>query len=274
MFYSYTNKWTADKRRGGVISAVITSDQVGVGISFCVFLPGSSQSFVFLIKGKQSKQTPHWIYKSEKWLTTVFISLRSGINYNIMALTQYLNKYCDYCFMSVKKKKTPEKCFFCWFKNTTTPQFSCVTHFKPLKQQRFLVLPPRERLLNRILASAAWRVLKMEIMFWYWSCFTLSIQILKEEMDQDILLESFLSLGRVDHMTMVMALHPAYLSCFLKAQHALLELDGPLPCHWRHYIVLMVRHEYHIMLETLWHLVCFSAFEDLARVCAIGARDK
>lgn len=105
MFYSYTNKWTADKRRGGVISAVITSDQVGVGISFCVFLPGSSQSFVFLIKGKQSKQTPHWIYKSEKWLTTVFISLRSGINYNIMALTQYLNKYCDYCFMSVKKKK-------------------------------------------------------------------------------------------------------------------------------------------------------------------------
>lgn len=54
-------------------------------------------------------------------------------------------------------------------------------------------------------------------------------------------MESFLSLGRVDHVTMVMALHPFYLSCFLKTQHALLELDGPLPRHWRHYIAVMVR---------------------------------
>lgn len=65
-------------------------------------------------------------------------------------------------------------------------------------------------------------------------------QMLKEGPDQDILIESFLSLGRVDHLTMVMALHPSYLSCFLKAQHALLELDGPLPRHWRHYIAVMV----------------------------------
>lgn len=68
-----------------------------------------------------------------------------------------------------------------------------------------------------------------------------SLQILIEGLDQDILVESFLSLGRVDHITMVMALHPFYLSCFLKTQHALLELDGPLPRHWRHYIALMVR---------------------------------
>ncbi|XP_019946524.2 sestrin-2 isoform X1 [Paralichthys olivaceus] len=71
------------------------------------------------------------------------------------------------------------------------------------------------------------------------SAFIPAKQTLKEELDQDILIESFLSLGRVDHVTMVMALHPAYLSCFLRAQHALLELDGPLPCHWRHYIALM-----------------------------------
>lgn len=64
--------------------------------------------------------------------------------------------------------------------------------------------------------------------------------MLKEGPDQDIFIESFLSLGRVDHLTMVMALHPSYLSCFLKAQHALLELDGPLPHHWRHYIAVMV----------------------------------
>lgn len=67
-----------------------------------------------------------------------------------------------------------------------------------------------------------------------------SLQILIEGLEQDALVESFLSLGRVDHITMVMALHPFYLSCFLKTQHALLELDGPLPRHWRHYIALMV----------------------------------
>lgn len=67
-----------------------------------------------------------------------------------------------------------------------------------------------------------------------------ALQILIDGLDQDVLVESFLSLGRVDHITMVMALHPFYLSCFLKTQHALLELDGPLPRHWRHYIALMV----------------------------------
>lgn len=72
-------------------------------------------------------------------------------------------------------------------------------------------------------------------------CLALPLQMLKEGPDQDILIESFLSLGRVDHITVVMALHPAYLSCFLRTQHALLELDGPLPRHWRHYIAIMVR---------------------------------
>ncbi|XP_029369750.1 sestrin-2 [Echeneis naucrates] len=70
-------------------------------------------------------------------------------------------------------------------------------------------------------------------------------QMLKEEPDQDILIESFLSLGHVDHITMVMALHPAYLSCFLRTQHALLELDGPLPRHWRHYIAIMAAARHH-----------------------------
>ncbi|XP_060948766.1 sestrin-2 isoform X3 [Limanda limanda] len=77
------------------------------------------------------------------------------------------------------------------------------------------------------------------------SAFIPAKQTLKGELDQDILIESFLSLGRVDHVTMVMALHPAYLSCFLRAQNALLELDGPLPCHWRHYIALMAAARHH-----------------------------
>lgn len=70
-------------------------------------------------------------------------------------------------------------------------------------------------------------------------------QMLKEGPDQDILIESFLSLGRVDHITTVMALHPAYLSCFLRTQHALFELDGPLPRHWRHYIAVMAAARHH-----------------------------
>lgn len=77
-----------------------------------------------------------------------------------------------------------------------------------------------------------------------------SLQMLKEGPDQDILIESFLSLGRVDHVTMVMALHPAYLSCFLRTQHALLELDGPLPRHWRHYIAVTVRKTTQIQLAS------------------------
>ncbi|KAM9838893.1 sestrin-2 isoform 1-T1 [Aulostomus maculatus] len=77
------------------------------------------------------------------------------------------------------------------------------------------------------------------------SAFIPAKQIFKEGPDQDILIESFLSLGRVDHVTMVMALHPAYLSCFLRTQHALLELDGPLPHHWRHYIALMAAARHH-----------------------------
>ncbi|KAF1381558.1 hypothetical protein PFLUV_G00155230 [Perca fluviatilis] len=71
------------------------------------------------------------------------------------------------------------------------------------------------------------------------SSFIPAKEILKQGLDQDILIESFLSLGRVDHITMVMALHPAYLSCFMRTQHALLEMDGPLPRHWRHYIAVM-----------------------------------
>ncbi|XP_033492025.1 sestrin-2 isoform X1 [Epinephelus lanceolatus] len=75
--------------------------------------------------------------------------------------------------------------------------------------------------------------------------------------DQDILIESFLSLGRVDHITMVMALHPAYLSCFLRTQHALLEMDGPLPRHWRHYIAIMAAARHHCLYLVQQHSAGF-----------------
>ncbi|XP_010871562.2 sestrin-2 isoform X2 [Esox lucius] len=77
------------------------------------------------------------------------------------------------------------------------------------------------------------------------SAFIPDQEILEEGPDQEVLMEAFLSLGRLDHVTMVMALHPDYLNCFLSTQDALLELDGPLPRPWRYYIVIMAvaRHQ-------------------------------
>ncbi|XP_061520417.1 sestrin-2 isoform X1 [Phycodurus eques] len=89
------------------------------------------------------------------------------------------------------------------------------------------------------------------------SAFIPAKQILKDGPDQDILIKSFLSLGRVDHVTMVMALHPAYLSCFLRTQHALLEMDGPLPRHWRHYIAIMAAARHHCPYVVQQHSASF-----------------
>ncbi|KAG7255684.1 hypothetical protein CRUP_021923, partial [Coryphaenoides rupestris] len=77
------------------------------------------------------------------------------------------------------------------------------------------------------------------------SAFIPAKEMATEGTEQEVLLEAFFSLGRLDNITMAMALHPAYLSCFLRTQHALLDLDGPLPSLWRHYIVIMAasRHQ-------------------------------
>ncbi|KAK2518719.1 hypothetical protein Q9233_012523 [Columba guinea] len=60
-----------------------------------------------------------------------------------------------------------------------------------------------------------------------------------------LLVEAFVSAGRVDNITMVMGLHPQYLSSFWKTQYLLLRMDGPLPYHKRHYIAIMAaaRHQ-------------------------------
>ncbi|XP_069462645.1 sestrin-1 [Ambystoma mexicanum] len=52
-------------------------------------------------------------------------------------------------------------------------------------------------------------------------------------------------LDSVDNITLVMVSHPQYLESFLKTQHYLLQMDGPLPLHYRHYIGIMAaaRHQ-------------------------------
>ncbi|NXG52573.1 SESN2 protein, partial [Psilopogon haemacephalus] len=68
------------------------------------------------------------------------------------------------------------------------------------------------------------------------------------------LAEALVSAGRVDSVSMVMGLHPQYLSSFWKTQRLLLRMDGPLPYHKRHYIAIMAaaRHQctYLVSLHT------------------------
>ncbi|NXX96400.1 SESN2 protein, partial [Centropus bengalensis] len=67
-------------------------------------------------------------------------------------------------------------------------------------------------------------------------------QILQEGAEsspRQLLIEAFVSAGRVDNITMVMGLHPQYLSSFWKTQCLLLRMDGPLPYYKRHYIAIM-----------------------------------
>ncbi|XP_056105493.1 sestrin-2 [Rhinichthys klamathensis goyatoka] len=70
-------------------------------------------------------------------------------------------------------------------------------------------------------------------------------EILEEGAAQEVMSEAPLSEGRADHIIMAMGLHPTYLTCFLRTQHALLQLDGPLPLSWRHFIIILAsaRHQ-------------------------------
>lgn len=58
---------------------------------------------------------------------------------------------------------------------------------------------------------------------------------------QTIFEDAFVALGRLDNISVVMGFHPQYLTSFLRTQHYLLQMDGPLPLHYRHYIGIMVR---------------------------------
>ncbi|XP_033874492.1 sestrin-1-like isoform X3 [Acipenser ruthenus] len=62
---------------------------------------------------------------------------------------------------------------------------------------------------------------------------------------QAIFEDAFAALGRLDNISLVMGFHPKYLESFLRTQHYLLQMDGPLSLHCRHYIGIMAaaRHQ-------------------------------
>ncbi|XP_029113507.1 sestrin-3 [Scleropages formosus] len=53
------------------------------------------------------------------------------------------------------------------------------------------------------------------------------------------------SRGRLDTVTQHMAFHPQYLESFLRSQHYILHMDGPLPLPYRHYIAIMAAARHH-----------------------------
>ncbi|XP_067883284.1 sestrin-1 isoform X2 [Heterodontus francisci] len=72
------------------------------------------------------------------------------------------------------------------------------------------------------------------------------LQLGREDAETRVLfIEAFATLGRLDNITLLMGFHPRYLDSFLKTQHYLMQVDGPLPYHYRHYIAIMAaaRHQ-------------------------------
>ncbi|XP_052010810.1 sestrin-3-like [Xyrauchen texanus] len=58
-------------------------------------------------------------------------------------------------------------------------------------------------------------------------------------------MKALASRGRLDTVFQQMASHPQYLESFLRTQHYILYMDGPLPLNYRHYIAIMAtaRHQ-------------------------------
>ncbi|XP_069743636.1 sestrin-1 isoform X5 [Narcine bancroftii] len=66
------------------------------------------------------------------------------------------------------------------------------------------------------------------------------LQLGREDAETRLLLiEAFATFGRLDNITLLMGFHPQYLDSFLKTQHYLMQVDGPLPYCYRHYIAIM-----------------------------------
>ncbi|XP_028314575.1 sestrin-3 [Gouania willdenowi] len=72
-------------------------------------------------------------------------------------------------------------------------------------------------------------------------------QAMNSEKDRVSLLltKALVSRGGLDAVSQQMALHPQYLESFLRTQHYILHMDGPLPLPYRHYIAIMAAAQHH-----------------------------
>ncbi|KAM4621781.1 sestrin-3 [Polymixia lowei] len=60
-----------------------------------------------------------------------------------------------------------------------------------------------------------------------------------------LFMKALVSRGSVDAVFQQMASHPQYLESFLRTQHYILHMDGPLPLQYRHYIAIMAAARHH-----------------------------
>ncbi|XP_034546108.1 sestrin-3 [Notolabrus celidotus] len=60
-----------------------------------------------------------------------------------------------------------------------------------------------------------------------------------------LFMKALVSRGSVDAVYQQMASHPQYLESFLRTQHYILHMDGPLPLPYRHYIAIMATARHH-----------------------------
>lgn len=73
-------------------------------------------------------------------------------------------------------------------------------------------------------------------------CFLQIVKMSSSDPDcpQFLFVKVLASRGRLETVTQQMGYHPQYLDSFLKTQHYLMHMDGPLPFDCRHYIAIMV----------------------------------
>lgn len=83
------------------------------------------------------------------------------------------------------------------------------------------------------------------------SCRHVQVMVNSEKERVSLLfMKALVSTGSVDAVSQQMASHPQYLESFLRTQHYILHMDGPLPLPYRHYIAIMVSEQAAFVLLT------------------------
>nr|XP_020451957.1 sestrin-3-like isoform X2 [Monopterus albus] len=72
-----------------------------------------------------------------------------------------------------------------------------------------------------------------------------------------LFMKALVSRGSVDAVSQQMASHPQYLESFLRTQHYILHMDGPLPLPYRHYIAIMAAARHHCTYLVYLHSTNF-----------------
>ncbi|XP_046877053.1 sestrin-3 isoform X2 [Hypomesus transpacificus] len=80
-------------------------------------------------------------------------------------------------------------------------------------------------------------------------CQRVQKQVLKVNVEKEraslLYMKALANRGSVDAVWQQMASHPQYLESFLRTQHYILHMDGPLPLQYRHYIAIMAAARHH-----------------------------